>query len=51
MNSIGNGETEELICMTHGHELRVGRNAGWRGDGAGQREIKGRKKWGNCNNQ
>ena len=21
-NSIGNGEAKELICMTHGHELR-----------------------------
>ena len=21
-NSMGNGEAEELICMTHGHELR-----------------------------
>ena len=20
-NNIGNGEAEELICMTHGHEL------------------------------
>ena len=34
-NSIGSGEAKELICMTHGHELRwrnvVGR---W---GAGQR--------------
>ena len=26
-NSIGNGESKELICMTHGHELRW-RNAG-----------------------
>ena len=23
-NSIGNGETKELICTTHGHELRGG---------------------------
>ena len=22
-NSIGNGEAKELICTTHGHELRV----------------------------
>ena len=29
-NSIGNGEAKELICMTHGHELRRG-NAGGRG--------------------
>ena len=31
-NSIGNGEAKELICMTHGHELRWGLgNAGGRG--------------------
>ena len=29
-NSIGNGEAKELICITHGHELRRG-NAGGRG--------------------
>ena len=29
-NSIGNGEAKELICMTHGHELKWG-NAGGRG--------------------
>ena len=29
-NSIGNGEAKELICMTHGHELKGG-NAGGRG--------------------
>ena len=23
-NSMGNGEAKELICMTHGHELRWG---------------------------
>ena len=23
-NSIGNGEAKELVCMTHGHELRWG---------------------------
>ena len=23
-NSIGNGEAKELICTTHGHELRQG---------------------------
>ena len=44
-NSIGNVEAKELICTTHGHELK-GRNAGgrvcvrWRG-------IKGGK-WDNC---
>ena len=29
-NSIGNGESKELICMTHGHELRVG--CWWEGE-------------------
>ena len=28
-NGIGNRELKELICTTHGHELR-GRNAGGR---------------------
>ena len=46
-NSMGNGETKELICMTHGDALRWG-NAGGRG-GAGRRGIKWRKKWDNCN--
>ena len=41
-NGMGNGEAKELICMTHGHELRWG-NAGGRED-TGQRRIKGRKK-------
>ena len=45
-NSIGNGEAKELICMTHGQELR-GWNAGGMG-GAGQRGIK-QGKWDNCN--
>ena len=29
-NSIGNGEAKELICTTHGHELRRGGNTGGR---------------------
>ena len=29
-NSMGNGEAKELICTTHGHEVR-GQNAGGRG--------------------
>ena len=29
-NSMGNGEAKELICTTHGHELRLG-NGGGRG--------------------
>ena len=33
--------------MTHGHELRW-ENDGRR-EGTGQREVKGRKKWNNCN--
>ena len=41
-NSMRNVEAKELICMTHGHEIRWG-NAGGRG-GAGKRGIKGRKK-------
>ena len=44
---MGNGEAKELICMTHGHELRWGNNGGR--VGTGQRGIKGRKKWDNCN--
>ena len=42
---MGNGEVKELICMTHRHEIR------WQNDGVGtgQRGIKGRKRWDNCN--
>ena len=40
----GNGEAKELICTTHGHELRRG-NAGGSGC-TGRRGIKGRKKMG-----
>ena len=47
-NSIGNGEAKELICMTHGHELREG-IAGADG-GTRQREAKGGN-WDNCNNK
>ena len=36
-NSIGNREAKELICTTHGHELR---------GGAGQSRDKGKKKIG-----
>ena len=45
---MGNGESKELICMTYGHELRLG-NDGGRGVGTGQRGIKERKIWDNCN--
>ena len=37
-NSKGNGEAKELICMTHGCELRV-RIAGGNGD-TGQKKEK-----------
>ena len=46
LNSMGNREAKELICMTHGNELKGG-NAGGRGC-AGQRGIKGGK-WDSCN--
>ena len=43
MNSIGNGEAEELICTTHGHDLRGrGYAGGW--EGTGWRVNKGEKK-------
>ena len=45
-NSIGNVGAKELICTTHGHELKGG-NAGEKGC-AGWRAIKGGK-WDNCN--
>ena len=38
-NSIGNGEAKELICTTHGRELKGGNVGGRRC--AGQRGIKG----------
>ena len=38
-NGIGNRELKELICTTHGHELR-GREC-WRVEGAGQSGDKG----------
>ena len=40
-HSMGNGEAKELICMTHGNELRWG-NAGGRGQYRVE-GIKGRK--------
>ena len=47
-DSVGNGEAKELIYTTRGHEIRVGENAGKKSY-IGQRGIKGRKKWDNCN--
>ena len=46
---MGNGEAKELVCRTHGHELRrVRGNASGRGD-TGWKGIKERKKWDNYN--
>ena len=39
---MGNGEAKELICTTHGHELRSG-NDGGRGH-TGRRGIKGKNR-------
>ena len=47
-NGIGNGEAKELICITHGHELRTGGMLEGV-SGTGQRVIKGRKRRDNCN--
>ena len=45
-NSIGNVEAKELICITHGHEIRRGMRVGavcrMEGD-------KGGGEWNNCN--
>ena len=38
---MGNGEAKELICMTHGHEIRWGNDGGIRVQGGGG--IKGEK--------
>ena len=46
-HSMGNGEAKELICMTHGNELRWGECL--REGGAGWRGIKGRNERDNCN--
>ena len=40
-NSIGNGEAKELICVTHGHELRWGNYGGRRLQG--RRELREEK--------
>ena len=45
---MGNGEAKELICTTHGYELRW-RNAGGKGGGYRAEGNKGEKKWDNCN--
>ena len=40
-NSMGHGVAKELICMTHGHELREGIAGGY--GGTGQRGAKWEK--------
>ena len=40
-NSMGNGEAKELICTTHGHELKRGMLEGWEMQSGGG--IKGEK--------
>ena len=45
--SRGNGEAKELICTTHGYELRGGGISGGNG-GTRQRGKRG-KNWDNCN--
>ena len=43
---MGNGEAKELICTTHGHELR---GECWCGGWCRAERNKGEKKWDNCN--
>ena len=42
-NNMGNGEANELICMTHGHELRWesagGRGECWEEGNKGEKKI------------
>ena len=52
MNSMGNGKAKELICMTHGHELRGWEEECWREGGCRAEGHKGEKKeWDNCNSK
>ena len=46
-NHIGNVEAKELICTTHGHELR-GVGCGWEGSCRAEGN-KGGGEWNNCN--
>ena len=43
-NSIGNGEAKELICLTHGHELREGTLEGMGEKVQGISRVNGRYK-------
>ena len=43
---MGNGEAKELICMTHGQELKGRMLLGGECRAGGN---KGEKKWNNCN--
>ena len=44
---MGNGKAKELLCRTHGHELRWGSDGG-RGCYRAKGNKEG-KKWDNCN--
>ena len=46
-NSIGNGEATELVCITHGHGLSTGGDAGGLGV-QGRGGEWGEKNWDNC---
>ena len=46
-NSVGNVEAKELICITHGHELKG--EGILMGDGVQGRGGKRGEKWENCN--
>ena len=45
-NNIGNGEAKELICMTHGHELRWWALLDGRGPGC---SVLKWNNWNTCN--
>ena len=45
---MGNREAKELVCTTHGHELRRG-EYGWEGDAEQRGIIGGEWDWDNSN--
>ena len=38
---MGNGEAKELVCMSHGHELRVGPGIWGGGEGRTGEKVQG----------
>ena len=48
---MGSGEAKELICMTHGHELSGEQGMLVGGMVQGRGELRGGKKWDNCNSK